>query len=173
MSCDGTPAPRRAPPRRRDRRAHDSPRHRPRRPGDRLADPRARRVRAAARPGGGHAGAHPAARLRRAPVFRDADLPPREGARRLRALLLHVLDVPRAPEPLPGGSLRRAGGARARGGKGCCSARWRRSPWRAGAGGWSGRCSTGTARRSRSTSASAPASARSGSLTRPHRLARA
>src|SRR5205823_1423640 len=48
-------------------------------------------------------------------LLRDADLPARRAPHRLRALLLHVLDVPRASDALPGGSLRGPRGARPRG----------------------------------------------------------
>src|SRR5438105_7105661 len=53
---------------------------------------------------------HPTPRLPPSPILRDADLPPRRPRRRPRALLLHVLDLPGAADPLPRRPLRTARG---------------------------------------------------------------
>src|SRR5207302_3796795 len=103
----------------------DPPRDAARRAGDRPADPRARRVRAPGPRDGGDHEPDPTPWIRAAPLLRDAHLPPGPHARRLRALLLHVLDLPRAPESLPGGPVRAPRGAR--------TGRGPRAPRRAGA----------------------------------------
>ncbi len=102
--------------------AHDLPSHprgHPARRGDDpRADPRARGVRAPEPRGRSDARAHPRARVRPAALLRDAAVLRRPARRRLRALLLHVLDVPRAPHALPRGPVRDAGRARTRRGQG-------------------------------------------------------
>src|SRR5438094_694268 len=83
-----------------------------RRRDDPCPDPWPRRLRATEPRGEGQHGAAPPARLRTAALLRDADLPARSTAHRLRALLLHVLDLRGAAVTLSRGSLRGARGAR-------------------------------------------------------------
>src|SRR2546425_1382460 len=83
-----------------------------RRRDDPCPDPWPRRLRATEQRGESQHGAAPPARLRTAALLRDADLPARSTAHRLRALLLHVLDLRGAAVTLSRGSLRRARGAR-------------------------------------------------------------
>src|SRR5262249_43600689 len=105
--------------------ALDPPREATRRAGDSPADPWTRRIRAAGPRGGRDREPDPAPRLRPAALLRDNHLPSRAQAHRLRTLLLHLLDVPGAPDALSGGSLRASGGAGPR--------RRTRPPGRAGA----------------------------------------
>src|SRR5712691_7742319 len=72
-------------------------------------------------PDGGDRRADPPPRLRAAALLRDTYLPARPHAHRLRALLLHVLDVPRPAHALPRGPLRPDRGARQRSGQGAAS----------------------------------------------------
>src|SRR5262249_20334148 len=60
------------------------------------------------------AGGDPSTRVRASAVLRDVDLSPRRAADRAGPLFLHVLDLPRPANPLSGGSIRAARGARPR-----------------------------------------------------------
>ena len=91
------------------------------------------------------------------PIRRGGDRVRGRRAGRFRALLSQFLDVPRRPGPVSRGSVRRAVLARPRVRAQAAGAPGRRSRWRAAATGWSGRCSTGTSRPSRSTAGPAPA----------------
>src|SRR5262249_61592357 len=86
--------------------ALDPPRDATRRAGDSPADPWTRRIRAAGPRGGRDGEPDPASRLRPAALLRDDHLPSRPRAHWLRALLLHLLDVPGTPHALSGRSLR-------------------------------------------------------------------
>src|SRR5262249_25787913 len=99
-----------------DEAAHavDPPRDGARRRPDFEIDPRARGIRAPGAPDGSHGRPDSPPRLRTAALLRGANLPPRPRGDRLRALLLHVLDLRGPPDPLPRGPVRASGRARAR-----------------------------------------------------------
>src|SRR5262249_9474506 len=82
-------------------RSIDPPRDRARGRPHPETDPRARGIRAPGAPDGSHRQPDSPPRLRPAALLRRADLPPRPHRDRLRALLLHVLDLRRPPDALP------------------------------------------------------------------------
>ena len=129
-----------------------------RRRGRRRAGARAGRVRArpAALPPDRRASSTPRCSARRPRCSGTSPSSSTASARRVRALVPQLLDLARGARDLPRGPLRAARAPRRRDRPRAARARWPRCAPSGGSAGWSGRCSTGTPRRSASTARSAP-----------------